>query len=592
MAWGRALRAAEQFHTGRPRPPGLDADALKRFRDGVNASLGHYADARTALEDRITVGADAIGILSPRSVLRVLREDLGIDRSIVRDGDAEQVLKLVDIDGYGTLALDDLASFIERGPQAFYNATQLPGKALSLPKPPGSEAGRFGRVVGALEARLSNGETRTRFASIDIDGDGTVKADAFRKAVRGAALHLSERDLDGPDLDALVSLCDATPGGRKVYEVDLRRVALLSKRGGDCIDGLYDTEKAFLRKTADQRSKLIKRSTAEGKYEKWAATQPKPDPRTKIPELGPRLIPSNLFGWLDDPNGYSPVDAPKLASRDDAAGPSDLDALRKLRDALNLHEALDQPLAAGSVLLKMGRRLRHRSLARFFPRGIHRAKELRCAGEALDAAASLFRTYFDDAGHHLNLTALYEAADAFVEAEDELVNALSRVRGPAPDDLDEAAATERYILLRFARRSLTEFQEAYSLLDVTALNPKEIMRYANGLALSAVVQSRQPAPEEKIQRSFDAAERLHAALDGDVASLAKAEWHRRWAFERLRAGHAAAALASIQERESFLTSALGIDHIETVGARRLRVLWSRGLGGGAGIGGNAPEVVA
>ena len=116
------------------------------------------------------------------------------------------------------------------------------------------------------------------------------------------------------------------------------------------------------------------------------------------------------------------MDAPKLSSKDDSTGPSDLNALMKLRNALQLHEALGQSLAAGSVLLKMGRRLRDRSLARYFPRGAHRAKELRCAGEALDAASSLFRTYFDDATHHLSLTALYEAADAFLEAEDELVN--------------------------------------------------------------------------------------------------------------------------------------------------------------------------
>jgi len=46
----------------------------------------------------------------------------------------------------------------------------------------------------------------------------------------------------------------------------------------------------------------------------------------------------------------------------------------------------------------------------------------------------------------------------------------------------------------------------------------------------------------------------------------------------------------MRAREDLLTSVLGADHVDSVGARRLRVLWSRGLGGGAGIGGNAPEV--
>jgi len=66
------------------------------------------------------------------------------------------------------------------------------------------------------------------------------------------------------------------------------------------------------------------------------------------------------------------------------------------------------------------------------------------------------------------------------------VNSLSQVRGPVPDDLEDDAASERSLLLRFAERSLAEFKEAHSLLDVTGLTPKEIARYANGLALVAV----------------------------------------------------------------------------------------------------------
>ena len=53
----------------------------------------------------------------------------------------------VDVDDYGTLALDDLAAFVERGPRAFYNAQALPGKSIQLPKPPGSDSQRFGRVA-------------------------------------------------------------------------------------------------------------------------------------------------------------------------------------------------------------------------------------------------------------------------------------------------------------------------------------------------------------------------------------------------------------------------------------------------------------
>ena len=94
----------------------------------------------------------------------------------------------------------------------------------------------------------------------------------------------------------------------------------------------------------------------------------KPDPRQKIPALGQRLIPCNLFAWLDDPVGYvAPLDAPKLSSKDDSTAPSDLQALIKLRNALQLHEALGQSLAAGSVLLKMGRRLPGPFVGSIFP---------------------------------------------------------------------------------------------------------------------------------------------------------------------------------------------------------------------------------
>ena len=58
------------------------------------------------------------------------------------------------------------------------------------------------------------------------------------------------------------------------------------------------------------------------------------------------------------------------------------------------------------------------------------------------------------------------------------------------------------------------------------------------------MQSRQPLHEgpQKVKRSFGDAERLHAALQGDVASLCKAEYQKRRAFERSRAGYLAEAL--------------------------------------------------
>ena len=65
-------------------------------------------------------------------MLKFLREDLDVPRSSVRDGDALELLKLADVDDYGTLALDDLAAFVEKGPKAFYNAQVLPGNAWAL----------------------------------------------------------------------------------------------------------------------------------------------------------------------------------------------------------------------------------------------------------------------------------------------------------------------------------------------------------------------------------------------------------------------------------------------------------------------------
>ena len=77
---------------------------------------------------------------------------MDVPKTLVRDGDALELLKLADVDDYGTLALDDLAAFVEKGPKAFYNAQALPGKSVQLPKPPGSDSQRFGRVVGARSA--------------------------------------------------------------------------------------------------------------------------------------------------------------------------------------------------------------------------------------------------------------------------------------------------------------------------------------------------------------------------------------------------------------------------------------------------------
>ena len=78
-----------------------------------------------------------------------------------------------------------------------------------------------------------------------------------------------------------------------------------------------------------------------------------------------------------------------------------------LRNALQLHEALGH--RRGSlVLLKMGRRLRDRSLARYFPAARSPAEEM--CWRSIGRRIFTFRTYFDDATHHLSLTALYEAA--------------------------------------------------------------------------------------------------------------------------------------------------------------------------------------
>ena len=113
-------------HTGRPHTH-FDAEALKRFRDGVQKSLANVrTDTRTALENSNSQKSEN---LSPRSMLKFLREDLDVPKSSVRDGDALELLKLADVDDYGTLALDDLAAFVEKGPKAFYNAQSLPGKS-------------------------------------------------------------------------------------------------------------------------------------------------------------------------------------------------------------------------------------------------------------------------------------------------------------------------------------------------------------------------------------------------------------------------------------------------------------------------------
>ena len=82
-------------HTGRPHTH-FDAEALKRFRDGVQKSLASIrTDTRTALENSNSQKREN---LSPRSMLKFRREDLDVPKTLVRDGDALELLKLADVD--------------------------------------------------------------------------------------------------------------------------------------------------------------------------------------------------------------------------------------------------------------------------------------------------------------------------------------------------------------------------------------------------------------------------------------------------------------------------------------------------------------
>ena len=183
-----------------------------------------------------------------------------------------------------------------------------------------------------------------------------------------------------------------------------------------------------------------------------------------------------------------------------------------------------------------------------------------------------------------------EAGDAFLEAEDELVNAMSSIRAGPPDDLDDDAEQERTQLLRLAQRALNQAKSAQIGTPAESMLSREIVALAKTQLLLAVTFLRTPGAAAKgdklFAESMSTLKRLKAK-QRDAAALDEAEWHRRHAFARYRAGDFARALPGVKQREKLLTAALGPGHPTTVGARRLRVAWTRELGSGFSLGGNA-----
>lgn len=207
---------------------------------------------------------DKSGDMDAAELTRMIRVSLKIGKDQLSDGEIKALIDALDDDGSGSLSLDELGDFVERGTKTFYSEAKAgedgekvqkwgakaeePDELKKLKKAKKRGKRRsfneevMHRFQMKLQAAVFGGSPQEFFAKFDKGGDGTLDAGELkamiRKSLRIPGSELSDGDIDafvravdddGTGTLSLAELGDFVEHGTKTFFADAATAASLSE---------------------------------------------------------------------------------------------------------------------------------------------------------------------------------------------------------------------------------------------------------------------------------------------------------------------------------------------------------------------------
>jgi len=175
---------------------------------------------------------DGEGMLDAHEFAKLVRTGLRLTPMEVPDAHITALVEALDDDGSGTISISELADFVERGTATFFSGPEAEGVQSSnqrsswaeQPKRTRKKQGTGGRkkapideaVAKKLQSKLKAacyGTTpQIMFSRWDVDGEGVLDANEFRKLVR-TGLKLTKTEVPDAHIDLLVVALDDDASG-------------------------------------------------------------------------------------------------------------------------------------------------------------------------------------------------------------------------------------------------------------------------------------------------------------------------------------------------------------------------------------------
>jgi Ca2+-binding EF-hand superfamily protein len=172
------------------RSSNIDKSIANQIQAAMKAATTH-----TKLFAEFDASGD--GLLNPSELNRMIRKDLKVLPAEVSDADIGLLVKALDDDGSGTLAIHELVDFIEHGTATFFaaGAEKKIGDAVA------------NRLQTALKEATAGVSPLELLKEFDESGDGNLNAHEFVKLVR-TDLKIAEDQVTDEDIATLVKALD------------------------------------------------------------------------------------------------------------------------------------------------------------------------------------------------------------------------------------------------------------------------------------------------------------------------------------------------------------------------------------------------
>mmetsp|Transcript_98103 Transcript_98103/g.280775 ORF Transcript_98103/g.280775 Transcript_98103/m.280775 type:complete len:457 (-) Transcript_98103:606-1976(-) len=132
---------------------------------------------------------DGQGVLDVEEFRHLLRVGLKINKLEVPDSHVDMLITALDDDASGTVSIDELADFVDRGTATFFSGPVTPAAMETAPihqRQPSRDLNKavVSKLQSRLKAALYGTDALAFFSRYDRDGLGTVDAPGFKSLIR------------------------------------------------------------------------------------------------------------------------------------------------------------------------------------------------------------------------------------------------------------------------------------------------------------------------------------------------------------------------------------------------------------------------